>query len=318
MVKKIDPLTKFLIPIGGKHTYQSACKLAGFMASLLPKRLESVAVVHVIEGSYLSTHMENVDVRVRHIVESESFKKLKQQHIDKDIRPILDEAVSIIHSMAPGIRVEERILEGSPAKEIVDLVKKEGFSTIFIQRRTLDPALAGPILGSVSSGIIHARIPVSIYVPGTAIDESGSFKLERCIIPVDGSDGSKAAIREAADLINGVDNGAMCEVYLLYVLNLADLPDEFDTTWLKQEGGRILEDAEKYLKEHLSRTIKIEQVKGYGHPAEVIMNEADERGADIIFIGRRGKNALEEIIVGSVGRELLSRVLRPTLAIINE
>lgn len=318
MKREITPLTKFLIPIGGEHTYQSSCRLAGFMASLLPGKIEAVAVVHVIAGSYLSTHMENVDVRVRHILESENFKKLKQEHIEKDIRPVLDEAKAIISSMAPGVKVEELILEGSPVKEIVDLVKEEGYSTVFIQRRTMDPSLAGPILGSVSSGIIHARVPVSLYVPGTMIDETGSFKLERCTIPVDGSDGSLAAIREAAELINGMEDGTLCHVDLLHVLNIAELPDEIDTSWLKEEAERILNHSEEYMRQQIRRDVEIEKVTAYGSPADVIMKQADDTGADMIFIGRRGRNALEEIIVGSVGRELLSRVLKPTLALVNE
>jgi nucleotide-binding universal stress UspA family protein len=68
-----------------------------------------------------------------------------------------------------------------------------------------------------------------------------------------------------------------------------------------EERRRELEDARRHLAE-LGREAEVVAVPGA--PADVLVEEADRRGADLIVVGRRGLNGAERLVMGSVSSKV--------------
>ncbi|MCJ7600705.1 MAG: hypothetical protein MUO63_04280, partial [Desulfobulbaceae bacterium] len=87
MNMKSKVLSSFLLPIDGPETFARTAWLMGMIDVGLGSRIEKVSLLHVMAGKYLSTHMANVDIRTEFVLESELFKRLKNQHIQQQIEP---------------------------------------------------------------------------------------------------------------------------------------------------------------------------------------------------------------------------------------
>jgi nucleotide-binding universal stress UspA family protein len=68
-----------------------------------------------------------------------------------------------------------------------------------------------------------------------------------------------------------------------------------------EERQRELEDAKSQLAE---LGVEAELVAVSGAPADVLVEEAERRGADLIVVGRRGLTGAERVIMGSVSSKV--------------
>lgn len=80
----------------------------------------------------------------------------------------------------------------------------------------------------------------------------------------------------------------------------AEMKKEFESEWCKQlrESG-----------------VSHRTVMEDGRPASVIANVADQVGANVIVVGRRGRGGVAELLLGSVSHELVLHCRRPVLVI---
>jgi nucleotide-binding universal stress UspA family protein len=85
-------------------------------------------------------------------------------------RPALDRAHELV--VQEGVSAEEEILEGSAADRVVELARDRNARQIVVGSRGLG-AVAGALLGSVSSAIIHrADRPVLVVPKPSAVTDS--------------------------------------------------------------------------------------------------------------------------------------------------
>jgi nucleotide-binding universal stress UspA family protein len=82
-------------------------------------------------------------------------------------RVALDRARGLVAQ--EGVEAEEEVLEGSAADRIVELARDRNAPLIVVGSRGLG-AVAGALLGSVSSAIIHRADRPVLIVPSTATD----------------------------------------------------------------------------------------------------------------------------------------------------
>lgn len=82
-------------------------------------------------------------------------------------RVALDRARELVAQ--EGVEAEEEVLEGSAADRIVELARDRNAPLIVVGSRGLG-AVAGALLGSVSSAIIHRADRPVLIVPSAAID----------------------------------------------------------------------------------------------------------------------------------------------------
>ncbi len=315
MTQKAEPLTKLLLPVDGEGTYKAACVFAGSLASMCSNRISKITLFHAMAGRYLSTHMANIDIRVDTVLESETFKRLKKDFIDKKIRPVLDDAAKTVKNICATCQVDEEVVDGKPADAIIKFVTENNYSTIIMQRRCMDP-VKGKFIGSITSGILYGPAACSVYIPGNDLPLDGSYCVKTILIPIDGSKGSMAAVREASVLAGCAGDA---KVILLNVLDVVDIAKAAESEqWPSpvQEAEATLEEAEKLLVKSGMAADRIEKKVLPGDPADVIVAEAGASNVDIIYIGRTVRHPLTDIIVGSVGRAVLGRCAERTLAVI--
>ena len=316
MTKKAEPLSKFLLPIAKKGVFKAACRLAGAMAEILGERVSEITLLHVMAGRYLSTHMANIDIRAEILIESETFRKLREEFINKEIVPVLNEAKKTIEQFHPKAPINMEIVDGKPASKILEFVNEYGYSTIFMQRRCIDP-VKGSFIGSVTSGILYGNGACSVYVPGTDFPESGPVPLNSFLVAVDGSPGSMAAVKEVGVLMGYAKES---KVILLSVVDVVDLAEAAKSdSWPTpvQEAEVTLMAAQETLEDMGIKSDRITQKILAGDPAEKIAALSDESEADIIFLGRTVRSAITDVLVGSVARAVLGRCAKKTIAVVS-
>jgi nucleotide-binding universal stress UspA family protein len=124
--------------------------------------------------------------------------------------------------------------------------------------------------------------------------------MKRIVVGFDGSEHSRKALARAAEIANGATIAVVCAAHVARLLRGAGMApvDPADA----EARTQALADAREYLE---GRGIEGVYVEGHGNPADVIVQEAQESGADLIVIGTRGHNAVQRVALGSVSTNVL-------------
>ena len=174
-------------------------------------------------------------------------------------------------------RVESRVEDGDEAIEIVHIAETEGFGVVVVGsgKETWRDTV---VLGSVSGSIVHAA-PCPVLVVHRAPSGDGPI---RVVVGTDGSDGATRSIEAFA----GFADPARCEVIVLAV---ADDGDEVAAQHLEAAGGVLT-----------SAGFRVETAVEPGKAATVILDQAEQREADIVVVGARGLGRFRAKVLGSV------------------
>lgn len=204
------------------------------------------------------------------------------------------------------IKVEET--SGSPARQILQRAEelKPNLISVGCQGRS---ALGRFLIGSVSQKVVNeARCTVRVS-RGTAWKHGSPVRI---VVGLDGTAGSELALSAVASrvwpasssvrLIAVVDSnqGDIAAVPLLNK-NPPVSPNKKRTAWV-DKFMKIA--AEKLRPTQLSISTRIEE----GDPKRVLIADAEEWGADCIFVGSSGANGLlERFLLGSVATAVVAR-----------
>ena len=137
------------------------------------------------------------------------------------------------------------------------------------------------------------------------------IKVERVLIPVDGSDSSKNAAKYAAHLVNARNP----KLYLLNVWEPVNMTigGEMAEKLREEEQATAMALLEEYKKLLEPCGLDVELIERSGRPDYVILNVQDELDCDLIVIGSRGLSVLENMIMGSVVTRVLEGATCPVL-----
>ncbi|MBI5557436.1 MAG: universal stress protein [Deltaproteobacteria bacterium] len=305
-------LSTFLLPIDNPESFARTALLMGILDAGLGSRVEKVSLLHVMAGRYLSSHMANVDVRTGHVLESDLFKRLKKQHIKQQIEPKMKESEQLLLQAGVEAPVDILIEDGDPVQRIAGIAA--GYSTIIMERRGLSP-LKGVLVGSVTAGLLYRNIQASVYLVGKT-GGSKECPAGRCLIPVDGSAHARAAVLEAAVLLSNCQ-AVVKEVTLVYVQDAARYDEEIEQGRIPATAGNaFLAEGKRLLVEGGVPENIIAEVSRFGNPADVLVAEINKRPSCMVFMGRRGRNAVSEIFMGSVSRKIVHRCPEHLVALI--
>jgi nucleotide-binding universal stress UspA family protein len=125
---------------------------------------------------------------------------------------------------------------------------------------------------------------------------------------VDGSSGSRAAVRVAAELASALDNR-------LVLVHAVHDPPPFpygDARVRELERGRAVRDGERLLERDAGDTEAETQVV-LGDPATRLDEAASEYDAEVLVVGARGHSGLAAALVGSVSQRLASSAPCPVV-----
>lgn len=121
--------------------------------------------------------------------------------------------------------------------------------------------------------------------------------MDRIVVGFDGSEHSRKALARAAEIANGATIAVVSAAgpqRLLRDPAGGVSPEDPAEVEARTEA---LAEARKFLE---GKNINGVYVEGHGHPADVIVQEAAESGADLIIVGTRGHNAAQRVVMGSV------------------
>jgi len=135
------------------------------------------------------------------------------------------------------------------------------------------------------------------------------------MIAVDGSSESLQAVREALTLIA---RGLRAEVALVNVQEPATL-----LQLATRDADAIAAAAVEAGENLMSAAAALLDAEGVGYSMEVVMGEpgamlvdmAEELGADMVIMGARGMGAVKSVIVGSVSKAVITHCSRPVLVV---
>lgn len=132
------------------------------------------------------------------------------------------------------------------------------------------------------------------------------MKINKVLIPVDGSKRSLEAIDYAQNIIS--TDGA--EFHLINIVEMNYIIQEDLQKELFKISDKILEDAKKHVKKH--RVVKKSIV---GVPYKDIIDYAEVNNIDFIVMTRMGMNAIQRYVIGSVTSKVVSHSHIPVLVI---
>jgi nucleotide-binding universal stress UspA family protein len=134
----------------------------------------------------------------------------------------------------------------------------------------------------------------------------------KILLAVDGSDCSEAAAQELAKR----PWPPQTEVKVITAVEIpasvgmepwAMSPDYFENleTAVRQAGQAVLDSTLLKLKTITDKTLKISSEIIQGSPAQVIVDEAESWGADLIVMGSRGLSVWNRLLLGSVSNAVV-------------
>ena len=283
--------------------------------------VENLTLLRVIGGSYLSRHIQNVDLRVTHMDQVKEWQRIKKHYLDEEIYPLLAEAEQILRDLGVTRPITQRVGEGKVGDEIIRLATEEAFSTIIMGRRGLSP-IKELLLGSATQKVLSYAQGMTVYVMGQQLGPDPNCPIAPLLVPIDGSEPSLEAVRQAVALTQAFQNYKP-HLTLLHVVDLAVLGQRISgettpaqlTDLLDKQEQEFLEEGRKILRQSGLNGLWEEKLLT-GNPPQVIAQEAEVGQYAMIMMGKKGRSALESLLIGSVASSVLHRVSRPTVALV--
>ncbi len=144
------------------------------------------------------------------------------------------------------------------------------------------------------------------------------LKPTKILVPTDFSESSDKALRQGLDIAMQYN----ANLYLLHVIHeeIRQCAVDFCASeeLMRRTHDMMLSSAKESIEEQLKRigdTGKVDIVSDVrqGVPYEAILDEAKERGIDLIVIASLGKTGIAKYLIGSVARNVLKGAKCPVL-----
>jgi nucleotide-binding universal stress UspA family protein len=124
---------------------------------------------------------------------------------------------------------------------------------------------------------------------------------KRIVVGYDGSDAARRAIDRAAELAGyGTTVTVVSVAPSVYANGLPRLADPDDV----ERARRLVHEARNHL---VARHVTVSTRDPIGHPAEQIVETAEELGVDLVIVGRHNGNVVGRLLLGSTSTGVLHR-----------
>ncbi|MBT2669084.1 universal stress protein [Bacillus sp. ISL-4] len=136
---------------------------------------------------------------------------------------------------------------------------------------------------------------------------------KKILLAVDGSENSLRAAKEAVKFASLVNE---CVIETVYIVDFTKAKSQVLHAQGKEElelsRRKKIQPVEELLKSNkLTYQMKIM----HGEPGPTIVDYANNEKFDLVIIGSRGLNSLQEMVLGSVSHKVVKRVKCPVLII---
>ena len=148
------------------------------------------------------------------------------------------------------------------------------------------------------------------------VDQSGEQD-QRIVVGVDGSEGSKKALRWAMGQarISGAAVEAVCawQDPVMFGYPYGWPADGFDGGTISALTEKALDDTVEEVAAELGQPVKIAARVVQGHPAQVLLEAAT--GAQLLVVGGRGHSAFAGVLLGSVSQHCVQHSSCPVVVV---
>lgn len=124
--------------------------------------------------------------------------------------------------------------------------------------------------------------------------------MNRIVVGFDGSEHARKALERAAEIAGGATIAVVSAAAPQRLLRDPGVSPEDPAD--VEARTQALAQARTYLE---GKGLSGVYVEGHGNPADVIVQEAEESGADLIVVGTRGLNAAQRVFMGSVSTNVV-------------
>ena len=140
--------------------------------------------------------------------------------------------------------------------------------------------------------------------------------MECILVGVDGSWGSREAIRSAADLAKSTGSRLILAtaVYFHKALGAPELQAQV-AAWEEEENERSAKVLGKMAGVLRRRGAAVETLVLSGSPAEALCEEARSAEVDLVVVGHRGRGGLRRVLPGSVAVRLVEVCPKPVMVV---
>ncbi|MBI4588947.1 MAG: universal stress protein [Candidatus Rokubacteria bacterium] len=138
---------------------------------------------------------------------------------------------------------------------------------------------------------------------------------KKILVPLDRSFGAEASLPVAADLAKV--NGSVIRLLHVAPSPAAVVAEGRVLAYADQEADRLQNEAHDYLREAANRLsgCPVEFAVRFGEPAEEIIEEAREFGADLIAMATHGRTGVARLLLGSIAEAVLRRSEIPVVLV---
>ena len=234
-----------------------------------------------------------------------------REHAEAYLTKIKDELRNL------GLRAHAQVMKGDVASSICDVANAQDIDLIAMTTHGRT-GMSRWALGSVADRVIRTACQPIFLVRGTT-EVHLTEGTPRILVPLDGSPLSERALTEAKVFAMETDATIVVVQAIEWLSDLEAA--EIYASW-KSEN-------EIYEQRHKTATRYLQQVQeqlrtagiaseievNEGHPAQVILDAAEEREIDLIVMSTRGRSGPARWIFGSVADKVLHETTHPLLLI---
>jgi nucleotide-binding universal stress UspA family protein len=235
-----------------------------------------------------------------------SLTSLETDRVESAAHHVLDDGVTTVARLAPGVAVTASLHRGSAARALVEASTTA--DTVVVGARGRG-SLTAAVLGSVSAQVaMHAHAPVVVIKNREGSTAPG----DRVVVGLDGSAGSQACLAYAFEQADS--RGTTLDAVLALPAELAGwVPDPSqDSTDAMTRGELLLSEAlagwaPKYPGVQVRRSIMFDD------PVSALSRSSD--GAQLLVVGSRGHGGFAGLVLGSVSHGVLQEADCPVAVV---
>lgn len=315
MKKNIPALTRLLLPVKEYELFKNILPLVELVSSAMGDKLEKVDLLHVVGGSFMSTHLNNIDFRAGRVLSSELMQRLRAKHYQEFVDPLQTQLQEILQKSGVGLQAKVRIEDGDPVKKITTICENEAYSSLIMSRKKGEED--GFFAGTVVTGVLNRHINAAFYLVGEDGFAPGVSVASRIMIGIDGSPTCLDAVREAATLLGRVAED-IAEVSLINVVDPSRFYDQsgLDSQELSVKAYKDMQEAEEILIAKGVAKDKIAATVLFGKPGQMLSEHARNFRATLCYVGRRDRSKIAEVLLGSVSGDFVHRCRERTVVLV--
>lgn len=283
--------TDILVPLDGSARSESVFPWLRLLASAAPEppRVELVRCFQPVSSVY---SLPDLVIDPGSYLSIEALEKMIKNYLHEKAAQLSDLQVTtsaVLNDAGVGV------LERSKSAALI-LMATQGAG-----------GLSRFLLGSVASRVAHGSGKPILVLTARAVERPA--KVERILVAVDGSEPAERALARAAELARQLQAS-------LFLYQAVGLTDELHSV-IAEHNRRQVERAEAYLKTLAGSLEGLEvqtEARGVRDRTNIVA-VAEEKDADLLVLGSRGKGALERAVLGSQSEQAMRHAHCPVLIV---